>query len=101
MKNIIIPSELVIKGFPGGWADKESTCNVGDLSSIPGMGRWPGEENGYPLQYSGLENPMDLSMGLQRVGHNWVTVILVIIKSFPWVSAREEEVIHGCSWLQF
>ena len=38
---------------------KESTCNVGDLSSIPGLGRPPGEGKGYPLQYSELENPMD------------------------------------------
>ena len=38
---------------------KESTCNAGNLDSIPGLGRSPGEENGYPLQYSGLENPMD------------------------------------------
>ena len=46
-------------GFPGGSADKESTGNVGDLGSIPELGRSPGEGNGYPLQYSGLENPMD------------------------------------------
>ena len=38
---------------------KESTCNMRDLGSIPGLGRSPGEENGYPLQYSFLENPMD------------------------------------------
>ena len=38
---------------------KESACNVGDLGSIPGMGRSPGEGKGYPLQYSGLENSMD------------------------------------------
>ena len=38
---------------------KEPTCNVGDLCSIPGLGRSPGEENGYLLQYSGLENFMD------------------------------------------
>ena len=37
----------------------KSTCNEGDLCSIPGMGRSPGEGNGYPLQYSGLENSMD------------------------------------------
>ena len=37
----------------------ESTCNVGDLGLIPGLGRSPGEGNGYPLQYSGLENSMD------------------------------------------
>ena len=46
-------------GFPHGSADKESACNAGDLGSIPGLGRCPGEENGYPLQYSGLENSMD------------------------------------------
>ena len=38
---------------------KESACNTGDPSSIPGSGRSPGKENSYPLQYSGLENPMD------------------------------------------
>ena len=42
-------------GFPGGSDGKESTCNVGDLSSIPELGRSPGEEKGYPHQYSGLE----------------------------------------------
>ena len=47
------------KGFPGGSAGKDSACSVGDLSSIPGLGRSPGEGNGYPLQYSGLENSMD------------------------------------------
>ena len=38
---------------------KESACNVGDLGSIPGLGRFPGEGSCYPLQYSGLENSMD------------------------------------------
>ena len=42
---------------PGGSAGKETACNAGDLGSIPGLGRSPGEGNGYPLQYSGLENP--------------------------------------------
>ena len=46
-------------GFPGGSAGKESTCNVGDLCSIPGLGRDPGGGNAYPLQCSGLENSMD------------------------------------------
>ena len=46
-------------GFPCGSAGKESTCSAGDLGSIPGLGRAPGEGNGYPLQYSGLENPRD------------------------------------------
>ena len=46
-------------GFPGGSEGKESACNVGDLGSISGLGRSSGEGNGYPLQYSGLENCMD------------------------------------------
>ena len=46
-------------GFPGGSGDKESACNVGDLGSIPGMGKTPGEGNGYPSQYSCPENSMD------------------------------------------
>ena len=46
-------------GFPGGLDSKESACNVGDLGSIPGLGRSPGEGNGNPLQYSCQENPMD------------------------------------------
>ena len=45
--------------FPGGSAGKESACSAGDLGSIPGLGRYPGEGNSYPLQYSCLENPMD------------------------------------------
>ena len=45
--------------FPGGSEDKACACNVGDLGSIPGLGRSPGEGNGNPLQYSCLENPMD------------------------------------------
>ena len=46
-------------GFPGGSEVKASACNVGDLGSIPGSGRSPGEGNGNPHQYSCLENPMD------------------------------------------
>ena len=45
--------------FPGSSDDKESVCDAGDLSSIPGCGRFPGEGNGKPLQYSCLENSMD------------------------------------------
>ena len=47
--------------FPGSSAGKESACKAGDLGSIPGLGRSPGEGNGNPLQYSGLENSMDYS----------------------------------------
>ena len=55
-------------GFPGGSSGKESTCNVGDLSLIPGLGQSPGEGNGCPLQYSGLENVMDCTV--HRVAKN-------------------------------
>ena len=50
---------IVLMGFPGGSAGKESACSAGDLGSIPGLGRSPGEGKGYPLQCSGLENPVD------------------------------------------
>ena len=61
-----------LMGFPGGSDGKESACNAGDLGLIPGLGRFPGERNGYPFQYSCLENPMDRgahlrSMGSQRI----------------------------------
>ena len=59
--------------FPGGSKGRESACNAGD----PKSGRFPGEGNGNPLQYSCLETSMDRgepgglqSMGLQRVGHS-------------------------------
>jgi len=54
-------------GFPGDSDSKESTCDAGDLSSIPGLGRTPEEEKGCPLYYSCLENSMDL-------GAWWATV---------------------------
>ena len=49
-------------GLPCGSAGKESTCNAGDLGSIPGLGRSPGEGNGPPLQHSGLENSVDCTV---------------------------------------
>ena len=48
---------MELRGFPGGSEVKASACNAGDLGSIPGSGRYPGEGNGNPLQYSCLENP--------------------------------------------
>ena len=47
------------KGFPGGSDGKESSCNAGDQGSIPGSERSTGEGNGYPFQFSCLENPID------------------------------------------
>ena len=56
-------------GFPCGSAGKESTCNVGDLGSTPGLGRSPGEGKGYPLRYSGLENSTDSVHGVAK---SWI-----------------------------
>ena len=70
-------------GFPGGSAGKESTCNVGDLGSISGLGRSPREENGYPLQYSGLENSMNRGA--------WQATVHGVTKSWTWLS------VHACT----
>ena len=61
---------LYVHSFPSGSDSKESTCNVGDLGSIPRLGRFPGGGYGNPLQYSCLENPHRLKSlaGLQSVG---------------------------------
>ena len=53
------PITEVLNGFPHSSVDKESACSAGNLRSVPGSGRSPGEGNGNPLQYSYLENPMD------------------------------------------
>ena len=53
------PSTPVFLGFHGGLAGKESAYNAGDLGSIPGLGRFSGEGNSYPIQYYGLENSVD------------------------------------------
>ena len=57
----------LVQGFPGGSAVRNPPANAGDVGSIPGQGRSPGEGNGNPLQYSYLGNPMDR-------GEWWVTV---------------------------
>ena len=64
----------VCLGFTCGSAGKESTCNVGDLGLIPGLGRSPGEGKCYPLQYSALENSMNcmvhgVAKSLTRLSH--------------------------------
>ena len=60
-----------VEGFRGGSDGKESACNAGALGSIPGSGRSPGEENGYQLHYSFLENSMDRGawQGIVHGGH--------------------------------
>ena len=67
---------MLIFFFPteDGSDSKELTCNMGNPGSIPGLGRYPGEGNGNPFQYTCLENPMDreswrATKRLQRVGH--------------------------------
>ena len=60
-------------GFPCGSTGKESSCNAGDLGSIPGLGRSPGEGKGYPLQYSSLENFIDC-------------LVHGVTKSWTWLS---------------
>ena len=63
-------------GFPGDSDGKVTACNAGDLGSIPGLGRSPGEGNGNPLQFSCLYNSMDRGAwwatvhGVSRVGYN-------------------------------
>ena len=60
--------------FPGSTAGKESACNVGDLGSIPELGRLPGEGNGKPLRYSYLDSPMDRGAWwatVQGVSKSW------------------------------
>ena len=64
---------MKFKGFPGGTEVKASACNLGDLGSIPGSGRSPGEGNGNPLQYACLENPMH--------GGAWWTTVHGVAKS--------------------
>ena len=56
--------------IPSGSVDKESACNAGDMDLIPGLERSAGEGNGYPPQYSDLENSMDCSLGSQRLRHD-------------------------------
>ena len=70
-----------IKGFPGGSEDKESACNAGDPSSIPGSRKSLGEGNGNPLQYSCLENPMD-RRACQAIVHRVAELITTEATSF-------------------
>ena len=68
--------------FPGGSDGKESACEVGDLVLIPGLGRSPGEGNGYPLQYSGLENSMDRG--------TWQATVHGVTKSWTFSAGLDE-----------
>jgi len=78
VSDFLKPQSPHLWGFPGDADGKESACNVGDLGSVPGSGRSPGEGNGYSLQDSCLENPT-------ARGTWWVTVHRVT-KSWTWLS---------------
>ena len=69
---------MAFLGFPGGSETKGSASNAGDLGSIPGSGRSPGEGNGNPLQCSCLENPMD--------GKAWWATVHGVAKSWTRLS---------------
>ena len=69
---------LIAYGFPCSSDGKESACNAGDLGSIPGSGRSPGEENGNPLQYSSLENSIDKGA--------WQATVYGVAKSWTQLS---------------
>ena len=97
-KKIALLISLAVGGFPRSSVGKESACNAGDLGSIPGSGRPPGEGNGNPLQYSCLESLMERGAwqstvhGVARGGHNLVTklpplplVIVVKKEKYPEV----------------
>ena len=90
------------KGFPGGSDSKESPCNAGNLGSIPGLGRSPGEGNGNPLQYSGLENPMGpgglQSMGSQRVKHDFATKQQHITTTESNKTVNKQMAVSHLSW---
>ena len=70
------------RGFPGGSDSKESACNAGDLDSIPGSGRSPGEGTGNPLQYSCLENTIDREA--------WWAMVYGIAKSQTGLSTQHK-----------
>ena len=69
---------LYIRGLPWWLSGKESTCQCRDMGLIPWLGRSPGEGNGNPLQYSWLENPMDMGA--------WWAIVQGVAKSWTWLS---------------
>ena len=74
MFKVLIMLVQMSMGFPGGSDSKESACNVGDLGLMAGLGRSPGEGNGYSLQYSCLKNSVDRGAwraAIHRVAKSW------------------------------
>ena len=92
---INITISLTVRGFPSGSVGKESACNAGDLGSIPGLGRSPGEGNGNPLQCSCLENSIDRGARQATVHgiavtHNWETFTFHSQLGFPGSASGKE-----------
>ena len=95
----------VFLGFPCGSAGKESTCNAGDPSSIPGSGRSPGEGKGYPLQYSWASLVAQLLKNLHAMWETWVQSLVwedplergmaIYSSTLTWRIARTEE-LQSC-----
>ena len=97
-------------GFPGGSDGKASACNAGDLCSIPGLGRSPGEGNGNPLQHSCLENPMDRGAwqatvhGVAIVGNNLATkppTTTTIMLFLAWAYLGDKWEVTGLEQVAF
>ena len=76
-KTVTFNSVIFIMGFPGDSVVKNLPANAGDMGLSPGLGRYPGERNGKPLQYSCLENPMD--------GGAWWATVHGIIKELDTI----------------
>ena len=76
--NFLVYKRLYTMSFPGSSDSKETACDTGNPSSIPGLGRSPGEGNGHPLQYSCLENSMDRG--------TWQATVHRVTKSQTWLS---------------
>ena len=77
------PHSLYVKVFPCGSAGKESACNVGDLGSILGLGKSPGEGKGYPSQYSALENSPKSQTRLSEF-HSLYTGLWSLLTALSW-----------------
>ena len=78
---LLLCTLYLLMGFPGGSDGKESTYKAGDLGSIPWLGRSPGKRNGYPLQYSCLDNPTDRGAWWATVhGSHWYLLIVILLK---------------------
>ena len=96
-----------MRGFPCDSAGKEFTCNVGDLGSVPGLERSPGEGKGYPLQYSGLKS-MDYTHGVAKIWtgmsnfhfhflsdiYEWISAVLTFPECLSLVTSLKTCALH-------